>query len=225
MLSVLDVAPTTLVLTRFEPMTHILRIDSSSRIEGSHSRELADFFQQTWLAKHPSDSFVIRDVMEPAIPHVDAVAIAGFQTPADQRTEAMTQAVALSDQLIAELKQADVLLISTPMYNFSIPSALKAWVDQIVRQGQTFAMDDSGGFSGLLTTQKAFIVSAYGAGGYHDGGPFSALNFVTPYLQGLLGFLGITDIQCFAAEGMMAAPDDRATTLENIKKQMQQAIG
>ncbi len=205
-------------------MAYLLRIDSSSRIQGSHSRALADFFQQTWHQKHPDDKIVVRDVTQPTIPHVDQLTIAGFQTSPDQRTTAMEEAVALSDVLISELKQADVLLISTPMYNFSIPSALKAWVDQIVRAGHTFAMDDSG-FSGLLTTQQAYVLSAYGAGGYRNDGPFSSLNFVEPYLQGLLSFLGIKNIHFFAAEGMMADQETQSNIIEQVKEQIRQNIG
>ncbi len=205
-------------------MTRLLRIDSSSRTQGSHSRDLADFFEQVWHQKYPTHEITTRDVTQPAIPHIDEITIAGFQTPPDQRTDAMKASVALSDTLISELKQADILLISTPMYNFSIPSALKAWVDQIVRAGQTFAMDENG-FSGLLTTEKAFVVSAYGAGGYHHDGPFAALNFVEPYLQGLLSFLGVQEIHHFAAEGMMDAPEAQSLVIEKVQSQIQAAIG
>jgi FMN-dependent NADH-azoreductase len=94
---------------------------------------------------------------------------------------------------------ADVLLIATPMYNFSVPSALKAWIDQIVRIGHTFSYDGKD-FAGLLPGRRAFIMVACGAGGYLDGGPFAAADFVQPYLRFLLGFLGITDVTFVAIE-------------------------
>lgn len=117
-------------------MTHLLRLDSSSRLQGSHSRELADFFQSKWVAADPNGQVTIRDITRPAVPHVDEVMIRGFQTPAADRTPEMKNAIAVSDDLLVELKAADYLLVSVPMYNFSVPSALKAWIDQIVRLGE-----------------------------------------------------------------------------------------
>ncbi|MEL7084428.1 MAG: NAD(P)H-dependent oxidoreductase [Cyanobacteria bacterium J06597_1] len=204
-------------------MATVLRIDSSARVEGSHSRQLADFFQQTWLEKYPADRFITRDVTQPSIPHVDDLAISGFQTPPDRQTPEMKQAVALSDELIAELKQAEVLLISAPMYNFSIPSAMKAWVDQIVRIGHTFAVEGNS-FKGLLTTQQAFVLSASGAGGYQPEGPFGALNFVEPYFEKLLGFLGVQEVLYFSAQGMMAGPDEQAAVIEQVKSSIRDAM-
>ena len=205
-------------------MATVLRVDSSARVEGSHSRDLADFFQQAWLQKYPNDEIVARDVTQPAIPHISNLAISGFQTPPDKHSPEMKDAVALSDSLVSELKQADVLLISVPMYNFSIPSALKAWVDQIVRVGHTFAVEGND-FRGLLTTKQAFILSASGAGGYESGGPFSALNFVEPYFQKLLGFLGVKEVLYFSAQGMMASPEEQAASIDRVKAAIQEAIG
>jgi FMN-dependent NADH-azoreductase len=163
-------------------MTQILRIDSSSRVEGSHSRELADYFQAAWLKKYPEDRVIVRDVVKNPAPHIADLTIAGFYTPPEQQTEAMKQAIALSDELVDELQSADVLLLSVPMYNFSVPSALKAWIDQIVRIGRTFAYDGTN-FTGLVTVKQAYVICAYGAGGYTDGGAFSAFNFLEPYLR------------------------------------------
>lgn len=205
-------------------MPYVLRLDSSAWGESSHTRELADFFQQTWLQKYPDDQITVRDVTQPMVPHVDEVVLKGFQTPVEARTEAMREAVDFAMTLIAELKQADVLLISAPMYNLTIPSSLKAWVDQIVRAGETFAMDDKGNFWGLLTTPAAFVLSTCGGQGYQDGGPMAKLNFVEPYMQELLGFLGVKDIQFFMAEGMMAGPEERATTVAHTKSKIQMAI-
>jgi FMN-dependent NADH-azoreductase len=92
-------------------MTHILRIDSSSRREGSHSREIADYFQATWLKKYPDDRVIIRDVVKNPAPHIADLTIAGFYTPPKQQSEAMKKAIALSDELIEELQSADVLLL------------------------------------------------------------------------------------------------------------------
>ena len=200
-------------------MTRILRIDSSSRIENSHSRKLVDYFQTVWQKKHPDTQIVVRDLVETQLPHLSDTAIAGFYTPAEQQTPEMKQATALSDELIDELQSGDVLLLSVPMYNFSVPSALKAWIDQIVRIGQTFAYDGTN-FTGLVKVQRAYIICTYGSGGYVDGGAFSAMNFLEPYLRGLLSFLGIKEIKFFHLQGTTA---DEKTVISNTKD-VQQAI-
>ena len=199
-------------------MTRILRIDSSSRVENSHSRHLADYFQTTWQEKHPDTQIAVRDLVEIQLPHLSDTAIAGFYTPPEQRSPEMKQAIALSDELINELQSSDVLLLSVPMYNFSVPSALKAWIDQIVRIGQTFAYDGTN-FAGLVKVQSAYIICAYGSSGYVDGGAFSAMNFLEPYLQGLFSFLGIKEIKFIHLQGTT----DEETVITNTKK-VQEAI-
>lgn len=204
-------------------MTRILRIDSSSRLEGSHSRELADYFQNTWCKKYPDDRVTVRDVVKNPAPHIADLTIAGFYTPQPQQTEAMKQAIALSDELIDELQSADVLLLSVPMYNFSVPSALKAWIDQIVRIGRTFAYDGTN-FTGLVTVKRAYVICAYGASGYTDDGAFSAFNFLEPYLKGLLSFLGIENIQFF---NLQATTGDESIVIDNtsqIRREIDRAI-
>ena len=199
-------------------MIRILRIDSSSRVENSHSRHLADYFQTVWQEKHPDTQIAVRDLVETQLPHLSDTAIAGFYTPPEQRSPEMKQAIALSDKLIDELQSSDVLLLSVPMYNFSVPSALKAWIDQIVRIGQTFAYDGTN-FTGLVKVQRAYIICAYGSSGYVDGGAFSAMNFLEPYLQGLFSFLGIKEIKFFHLQGTT----DEETVITNTKE-IQQAI-
>ena len=194
-------------------MTQILRIDSSSRIEDSHSRKLADYFQRTWQEKYPQDQIVIRDLVKTQLPHLSDLAIAGFYTPQEQRTEEMKKAVSLSNELISELQTADILLLSVPMYNFSVPSALKAWIDQIVRIGKTFAYDGTN-FTGLVMVKSAYVICTYGSNGYVNDGAFSSLNFLEPYLKGLFGFLGIKEIQFFHLQGTTA---DEATVTANTK--------
>ena len=200
-------------------MANLLRIDSSSRIEDSHSRKLADYFQASWLRRYPDTEVLVRDTIKTPAPHLSDITIAGFYTPPEQQTEEMKQALVLSDQLISELQSADVLLLSVPMYNFSIPSALKAWIDQVVRINQTFAYDGTN-FTGLVTVKKAFIICTYGAAGYTDGGPFSSFNFLEPYLKGLLGFLGIPEIHFF---NLQATTGDPSLVVANTQ-QIQQAI-
>lgn len=186
-------------------MTRLLRIDASSRKEGSHSRMLTDQFIAAWRAANPADTVVTRDLVSQPVPHIADETIKGFYTPDDQMTPALKAATALSDTLIAEVKAADVLVIGVPMYNFSIPSALKAWIDHIVRGGHTYAFDGSN-FSGLLTGKKAYLLTAYGASGFQPEAGFRGANFLDPYLSFLLGFLGFSAVTTIPVEGLNIDP-------------------
>lgn len=200
-------------------MSTLLRIDSSSRTTASHSRALGDYFEKTWHARNPNDRVVRRDLVSEPIPHIVDQTILGYYTPTAQLTPELRAATALSDRLIAELQSADALLLTVPMYNFSVPSALKAWIDQIVRIGHTFSYDGKN-FAGLVKIKRAYVLCAYGAAGYTDGGPFSAYNFLEPYLKSLLGFLGILEVQFFAVQATTADPATVATNLEVAQRKI-----
>ncbi len=199
-------------------MSRLLRIDASARLHDSHSREIADYFQARWLQQHPDDEVVVRNLMHNPVPHIEAATITGFYTPASEHDAALQTATALSDQLIEELMSSDILLISTPMYNFSTPSALKAWVDQIVRIGHTFNFDPEKGFTGLVQGKRAVVVTATGA--VFSNPAMSAFNFLEPYLRTLLGFLGITDSHFVSIEG--TTTDEAA--MENSKRTAREDI-
>jgi len=180
-------------------MPKLLRIDASSRIHDSQSRELANFFVNHWLNTHTDGEVIVRDLIAGSPPHISDATVAGFYTSKDCQSSEHKQATALSDELINELMEADVLLIDTPMYNFSIPSALKAWIDQIVRIGETFNFSPDSGFEGLVTGKQAYVITASGASFADEN--MKALDFMTPYLNTLLGFLGFTEIKFFTVEG------------------------
>ncbi len=180
-------------------MTVLLRIDASSRALGSHSREWADYFLDQWQKRHPKTEIKVRDIITQPIPHISEKTITGFYTAKEQQDKTTSEALRLSDELIAELLAADSLLISVPMYNFSIPSALKAYIDQIVRIGHTFGYEPQKGFFGLLKNKKAYVITATGA--VFSDGSLSAVNFLEPYLRAVLGLIGITDIEFIAVEG------------------------
>lgn len=176
-------------------MTTLLRIDSSSRHDGSWSRRFGDE-----LEHHLAPSRTItRDLASTLVPHVSSAAIAAFfSDPASHGVEEQA-ATALSDELLAEIAASDEILITVPMYNFGIPSALKAWIDQIVRVGRTFSFDGQN-FGGLVTGKRAFVVIAYGAAGY--AGDFRPADFVAPYLTFVLNFIGISDVTVIPVEGI-----------------------
>ena len=175
----------------------ILRIDASARRDGSVSRDLADRI----VARFGDGVTVTTRDLATGLPLIDEAWIGANFTPADQRTEAQRAALALSDQLVAELQAADTLVIGLPIYNFGVPAALKAWVDLVARAGVTFRYTEAGP-QGLLTGKRAVLVVA--SGGTRVGSP---IDFATPWLRHVLGFMGITDVTVIAADALMTAPE------------------
>ena len=180
-------------------MKTLLRIDASSRVEGSHSRALADYTELQWKKKYPGGKIVLRDLVSFEIPHIHHSTIQGFYTPAEHMTDDLLKATALSDELIAELKQADEVLISSPLYNLNIPSSLKAYIDQITRVNHTFQVSDDGVYAGLLNGKIAYL--ALVKGGSYAGTPMEAYDFQSPYLKAILYQLGIVVKNTFSLEG------------------------
>ena len=177
----------------------LLKIDSSPMGDRSVSRKLTAAFAKAWLKAHPGGTVISRDLTSLHIPIVDGSWVGAAYTPEDARTPPQKDTLATSDILIAELQQADEYVIGVPMHNFSIPSTLKLWIDQIVRLGKTVAYTASGR-EGLLKGKKATLLMASG-GVYDQGSAAESLNFVTPYLRTIFGFIGITDVNFIAAGG------------------------
>jgi len=184
-------------------MQRILRVDSSSRVTGSQSRALGDYFESRWKGIRPDGQIVRRDLAKEPIEQIRQNTIAGFYSPPEAMTQELKSATALSDRLIAEVQAADTLLITAPIYNFGVPAALKAWIDQIVRIGHTFSYDGTS-FGGLAKPNAAVICAAYGANGYQTGGPFRAANFLEPYLDFLLKFLGVGRVEFVSVQATTA---------------------
>ena len=175
----------------------LLHIDASPRDARSHSRRLTLEFVSAWQHERPNDPVEHLDLGRTPPPHVDESWIAAaFATPSN-RTEAMSAALGVSDALIAQLVNADVIIVGIPMYNFSVPSGFKAYIDQIVRVGVTFAFepeDDDRPYKPLVHGKRMLVIVATGDSGYETGGRHQALNHLDPYLLTVFGFLGITDI-------------------------------
>lgn len=174
----------------------ILRVDASARYDGSQSRRLGDHLIDTLKAKHPAASVSQRDVAL-GLPFIDEAWVgANFTDPTERSTE-QNETLSLSDRLVDELKAADTIVITTPIYNFGIPAALKAWIDLIARARLTFRYTENGPV-GLLEGKKAYVVVT--SGGTEVG---SDIDFVTGYLRHVLGFIGITDVEMIAADQLM----------------------
>ncbi|MEM8851907.1 MAG: NAD(P)H-dependent oxidoreductase [Pseudomonadota bacterium] len=177
-------------------MTRILRIDASARHDGSYSRKLTDR-----LVARLGGDVTTRDLADTPIPQVDETWVGATFTPPADRSEAQNTALDLSDTLVAELQNADTIVIATPVYNFGVPGALKAWADHVARVGVTFAYTETGP-KGLLDGKRAIIAVA--SGGTKVG---SDIDFATPWLKFFLGFLGITNVEIVAADGLMGDPE------------------
>ena len=184
-------------------MSYLLRIDSSPRIEASSSRRLSDVLQSHIMAAHELTSVVKRDLATHNLPHIQQDTITGFYTPQPEMTKELAKATEISDLLIRELKGASAILVSAPIYNFSTPSALKAWIDQVVRIGHTFSYDGES-FGGLVPASHAYLALSYGSTGYEAGGPMRGMNFLEPYLKSLFEFLGVETVQAFNVQSTTA---------------------
>lgn len=203
-------------------MSHILHLDASPRVERSISSALSDEFMTAWKDIHFSDTVTYRDLGHQSIPHVtEAWIAAAYSSPADHTPE-LQEAVRLSDELIDELLAADRYVVGLPMYNFSVPSVFKAYLDQIVRVGRTFAVDSSG-YTGLVKDRKMLVVTAQG-GSYRPGTPTEAYNFHEPYLRAIFGFIGITDISFIYADGLAMGDEARKQSVTAARAEIQSAI-
>jgi FMN-dependent NADH-azoreductase len=171
----------------------ILRIDASGRQAGSSTRRLLDDLGEALAIRHGDVAVTRRDLAEP-LPQVDDRWIEANFTPAEERSPAQREVLRLSDGLVRELRDADVILIGMPIYNFGVPAALKAWVDLIARARLTFRYTENGPV-GLLQGKKAYLVVASGGVGVD-----STLDFATPYMRQALGFVGIDDVEVIAAD-------------------------
>ena len=190
----------------------VLRIDSSGRRQGSVTRELADLLVDRLASQAGGISLVVRDLAE-GLPFVNEEWIGANFTEPSARSERQREVLAKSDSLVAELTEADVLVIGAPMYNFGIPAALKAWVDMVARARLTFRYGENGPV-GLLTGKRAYLVMATGGTAVGSG-----IDFASGYLRHVLAFMGIMDVEIIAAERLMAQGEDaRAAAVAEIIK-------
>jgi FMN-dependent NADH-azoreductase len=188
----------------------ILHLISSPRGETSFSIKLGNAVVEKLQAAHPGSTVKVHDLIKTRFPHLEEVHIQSFFTPAEQRSPELVEAVRHSDEAIAELKEADIIVIGAPVYNFNVHSGLKAWLDHIVRAGVTFRYTENGP-EGLLTGKKVYLAIA--SGGVYSDGPMKPYDFTDPYLRFVLGFIGMTDVTTFRVEGL-SKPELKDSALE-----------
>jgi len=193
----------------------LLHIDSSILGDNSASRQLSREVVEAWKAAEPQTVVTYRDLAADAISHFSAQTLVAAGTSAELRDAALQHEAELSATTMAEFQAADAIVIAAPMYNFSIPTQLKAWIDRIAVAGQTFRYTEAG-FEGLCGGKKLVIVST--AGGLHAGQPSSVGH--EEYLKVMFGFLGITDIEFVRAEGLAKGDEMRAKGMNQAKAQI-----
>ena len=179
----------------------ILQINSSARSAGANSTRLADAITARLKAANPAAVVELRDLAANPHPVLDEAALGALFTPAEQRTPEQAARVALDDALIAQVQSADAIVLGVPMYNFGVPVQLKTWIDAIARAGVTFRYTENGP-EGLVKGKKVYVALA--RGGIYRATPADSQ---VPYLKGVLGFLGMTDVEFIYAEGLAMGPE------------------
>jgi len=201
-------------------MSNILIVDSAATGESSVSRRLTRAAAETLAARDPSAQIVLRDVGANPIPHLTEQTVPAIRAGIVE-TEAAREALALSDALIEELKAADLVIIGAPMYNFGMPSTLKAWFDHVLRARVTFQYSEAGP-EGLLKGKKAIVVEA--RAGLYSEGPAAAMDSQEPHIRTLLGFMGITDVTFVRAEKLAFGPEAAEAAIGDALGQIEQEL-
>jgi len=180
----------------------LLYITVSPRGNHSISRQLGNAAVEAWKKKNPTGRVIERDLSKTALTFVDLDWIGGAFAPPEYHTENHKKALAISDELVSELVEADEIVLATPMFNFAIPASLKAWIDHVVRAGKTFRYNAEGRPEGLLAGKNKKVLAIIASGGaYSERTGMTALDHESPYLRFILGFMGITDIRFVQAGG------------------------
>lgn len=179
-------------------MKNILHVISSPRGEESISIKLGNSIASQLLEANPGSTLKHLDLNVNPYPHLFEEQINAMRTPSDKHSQNQKELVRRSDEAIAQLFDTDIIIISLPLYNFSIPSTLKSWLDHILRAGHTFGYTSEGP-KGLVTGKKVYI--AFASGNIYSDGPYQAYDFAIPYLKTALGFIGLTDVTVIRAEG------------------------
>jgi len=202
-------------------MKNVLVIEASFQGEKSHSKALVRDFLRLWKNKYPQDAVVARDLAVTPLPHMDNV-LFGAMCKKDPATLTLAEEEALrrSDTVINDVKKADVLLFGAPVYNFNLASTLKAWIEHLLRVGDTFIYTEKGAVGLIDKNKKVFVISTIG-GIYDDG----AIDHQTNYLRYVFEFLGLIDVTFIHAEGLDMGKESREQGLQKARNQIEQIIG
>lgn len=193
-------------------MTSLLQINTSLFSEQGHSSQLAQSFVQAWRERNPEGRWVVRDLAQDPVPHLTADRFQAFLTPAEKRTIEQQAIVAYSDAFIDELRQANAIVLGLPMYNFGIPSTLKAYFDHVARAGVTFRYTENGPV-GLLDDKPVTVLTT--RGGLYQG---TAKDTQTAFIQEFFNFLGIHNLRFIYAEGLNLGLEQQTAALTQARE-------
>jgi FMN-dependent NADH-azoreductase len=197
---------------------NILQINSSARREASHSTRLASRIVERLRDADPGSPLTVRDLNHAPHPALDEATLEALFTPSSRRTPEQAARVRLDDALIAEVQDADVVVLGVPMYNFGVPAQLKNWIDAISRAGVTFRYTEKGP-EGLLTGKKVYVALTRG-GRYRN----TSADTQVPYLRTVFTFLGLTDVQFVYAEGLSMGPEAEQSAIASAYEQIEEAV-
>ena len=203
-------------------MASILHVDSSPRGDRSKSRKLAKKFIVAWQDLHPDDAIAYRDLRQTPVPHVTEDWIAACFTPPEALTSEMAELLKFSDELVDEFLAADRCVFSVPMYNFSIPSNFKAYIDQVVRVGRTF-MEENDQVKGLANGKKVLFITSRGVE-FEAGSPYEGWDSQEPALRYAFQYMGVTDIQFIHANGLDMGDEARKRGLDKAQSKIQELV-
>lgn len=203
-------------------MGNILHIDSSPRGDRSKSRKLAKEFIAAWQDQHPDDVISSRDLRQTPVPHVTQDWIVACFTPPEALTSEMTELLKFSDELVDEFLAAERCVFSVPMYNFSIPSNFKGYIDQVIRVGRTFTEED-GQVKGLANGKKVLFITSRGVE-YGAGSPYEGWDCQEPALRYAFQFMGVTDIKFIHANGLDMGDEARKRALDKAQSEIQELV-
>jgi len=199
-------------------MSTLLQLNSSIFSADGQSSRLADALVGAWRAAHPDGTVITRDLAHEPVPHLDAERFGAFLAPPAERTPEQAAVVAYSDALIDELRRADVVVLGLPMYNFGVPSALKAYFDHVARAGVTFRYTEKGSV-GLLTGKKAYVIAT--RGGRYAG---TSGDHQSAFVRQFLGFLGVDDVTFVYAEGLAIDAAAKSAGLAQAERAIRQIV-
>lgn len=208
-------------------MKNILIINASSRGEKSFSRKLTKFFEKEWRKINSTDSFAYRELGKSFMPHITEDWIEGAFKPDDMRTDKEKMALELSDELVEELKESDIVVLGSPMYNWSIPSSLKAYIDQVLRMNQTLTINPEipeSPYVGLLKNKKAYFLLVQGGNGYSPGEFYHHMDFQTTYLKTVFNIIGISNIEIICMDSAAMGEDKSQTSFKTCKQSIETKI-
>jgi FMN-dependent NADH-azoreductase len=202
-------------------MSNILLVTSSPRGDASQSTRVANEFAGKLQEAIPDSTLTVRDLVQNPLPHIEPAYASGIYTPAESRTPQQSKVVGVSDVAVDELLAADHIILATGLINFSISSTLKSWIDHVSRSGRTFAYGADGP-QGLVKGKKVYVVLA--SGGVYSEGPAAVMDFAIPYLKGVLGFNGMTDVEVIRVEGLGMGEDAVKAAIAKAEKQIEKIV-